>query len=67
MVNALPNMHLCNKKKGKSHIKDTKEIDSKENQAGNIDYIPLTCDLVALVAKNSKESVPKVFVAKVLR
>ena len=54
-------------KKGKSHIKDTEEVDSKENQAGNIDYIPLTYDLVALVATNSKECVPKVFVAKVLR
>ena len=48
-------------------MKDTKEVDSKENQAGNIDYIPLTYDLVALVATNSKESVPKFFVVKGLR
>ena len=59
-------MHVCNEKR-KSHIKDAKEVDSKENQARNIDYIPLTYDLVALVATNSKESVHKVFVVKILR
>ena len=46
---------------------DSVEIVSDEDDKGNIEYLPGQGEFVALVAANSTETSPEVFVAKVLR
>lgn len=46
---------------------DEVRIISDEDEVGNIEYLPLPGDFVALVAANSSKIKPEVFVAKVLR
>ena len=46
---------------------DSVEIVSDEDDKGNIEYLPGHGEFVALVAANSTETSPEVFVAKVLR
>lgn len=46
---------------------DEPEIVSDEDQEGYLDCLPVPGDFVALVAANSTEKVPEVFVAKLLR
>lgn len=40
---------------------------SDEDEEGNIEYLPILGDFVALVASNSTEKCPEVFIGKVLR
>ena len=40
---------------------------SDEDEEGNIEYLPIPGDFVALVASNSTEKCPEVFIGKVLR
>ena len=46
---------------------DSVEIVTDEDNKGNIEYLHAQGDFVALVAANSTETSPKVFVTKVLR
>ena len=46
---------------------DSVEIVSDEDDNGNIEFLPAQGEFVALVAANSTETSPEVFVAKVLR
>ena len=60
-------LHLLSSMACRGLEEDGIEIVSDEDEEGNIEYIPLPGDFVALVAANSTDKSPEVFVAKVLR